>query len=132
MPSAPTLPALDSLDDYELNRLFTEAGSILLKRSEAGLPAAILETIREALDEDGDTRKPLRAVFTTTKWDNGYYWYPDGARVTLFDGKTEEIEEMDLSGAEDALTDHVSYLVDPLDSTDSLTVTFDPPSASVD
>ncbi|MCG8971823.1 hypothetical protein [Streptomyces sp. CL12-4] len=125
------LPALDALDDEDLNRLFTQAGSILLKRSEAGLPAVILETIREALAEDDDTRKPLRAVFTTSKWDNGYFWYTDGARVTLFDGKTEEIEEIDLSGADDVLSDHVSYLVDPLDSTDRLIVVFEPPTVEV-
>ncbi|MDI3101968.1 hypothetical protein QJ054_33580 [Streptomyces sp. AN-3] len=129
MLSAPALPALDTLDDYELNRLFIAAGDLLLKRSEAGLPAVILDVLREALAEDNDTRKPLRVAFTTTKWDNGYFWYSDSARVTLSDGKTEEIEQMDLSGADEALTDHVSYLVEPLDSTDRLIVTFDPPSA---
>ncbi|MEU2969019.1 hypothetical protein ABZ687_29080 [Streptomyces ardesiacus] len=128
-PAAAPLPVdLAQLDDHELNSLYSEAGRILLERCQAELPAAILEPIQEALDEDDDPRKPLRVVFTTTKWDNGYFWYPDGARVTLFDGKTQEIEEMDLSGADDILSDHVSYLVEPLDSTDQLVVRFEPPS----
>ena len=91
----------------------------------------ILEAIREVLAETGDTRKPLRARFSTTEWENGYFWYADGARVTFFDGSTEEIETVDLSGADEVLSDHVSYLVDPLDSTDKLTVRFQPPTVEM-
>ncbi|MFI8206655.1 hypothetical protein [Streptomyces sp. NPDC085937] len=130
MTSATVLPALDTLEDHELQTLHAEVGRILRERIEADLPAVILEAIREALAEDGDTRTPLRARFSTTKWDNGYFWYAAGARVTFFDGKTEEIETLDLddTGADEALSDHASYQVDPLDSSDTLTVTFEPPS----
>ncbi|MFD9395008.1 hypothetical protein ACFWBB_31050 [Streptomyces sp. NPDC060000] len=131
MTTAPALLALDTLDTDELSSLYAEAGRILQERSEAELPAVILEAIREVLAEDGDTRKPLRAVFSTTEWENGYFWYADGARVTFFDGRTEEIETVDLSSADEALTDHVSYLVDPLDSTDTLTVVFEPPTVQM-
>lgn len=128
MTTAPALPALETLDTDTLSSLYNEAGRILLERHEGDLPAMVLEVIREALAEDGDTRKPLRAVFHTTEWDNGYFWAPSSARVTFFDGRTEEIETVDLSGADEVLTDHVSYLVDPLDSTDTLTIRFQPPT----
>ncbi|MGW2496194.1 hypothetical protein ACWCV2_17050 [Streptomyces pseudogriseolus] len=133
MSSATTLPALDTLDDHELQTLHAETGRILRERIEADLPAVILEAIREALAEDGDTRTPLRARFSTSEWDNGFFWYAAGARVTLFDGKTEEIETLDLdeTDADEALNEHASYQVDPLDSTDTLTVTFDPPSVHI-
>ncbi|MGW4087033.1 hypothetical protein ACWEGS_28775 [Streptomyces sp. NPDC004822] len=130
MTSAPALPALDTLDDHELATLHAEAGRILRERTEAELPAVVLEAIREVLAENGDTRTPLRARFSTSEWDNGYFWYAAGARVTLFDGKSDEVETLDLddTAADEALNEHASYQVDPLDSTDTLTVTFDPPS----
>ncbi|GAA5070579.1 hypothetical protein [Streptomyces similanensis] len=134
MTTAPTpLIDLEALDDHELDSLYSKAGQILQVRSEAALPAVVLEAVRETLAEDGDTRRPLRAVFSTSKWDNGYFWYAAEVRVTLFDGRTEEIETVDLddTDAETALTDHVSYLAEPLDSCDTLTVTFQPPTVAM-
>ncbi|GAA2439301.1 hypothetical protein [Streptomyces glaucus] len=130
MSSATTLPDLDTLDDHELANLHSEAGRILRERIEAELPTTIRDSIRETLDEDDDTRTPVRAVFTTTKWDNGYFWDESGAEVTFSDGSTDTLD-LDDTEADEALIEHQSYLVDPLNSSDTLTVTFDPPSLHV-
>ncbi|MER6616349.1 hypothetical protein [Streptomyces xantholiticus] len=129
MTTAPALPALDTLDDEELHSLYTEAGRILRERSEADLPAVVLEALREALAEEGDTREPMRAVFSTTKWDNGHFWYAGGAQVTFTDGSTDSVD-IDDTHADEALTGHASYL-DPLDSSDTLTVVFEPPTVQL-
>lgn len=131
MTTSPALPALDTLDDGTLYRLINDAGQILLARSEAELPAVVLETIREQLAEDNDTRTPLRAVFTTSEWDNGFFWDTAEVKVTVFDGRTEEHVSLDLdeTHAAEVLADHAGLQDDPLGDTDRLTVTFTPPSA---
>lgn len=131
MTSAPALPALDTLEDHELQTLHDEAGRILRERIRTDLPGLIRDAIREALAEDNDTREPVRAEFSTTEWDNGHFWYAGGAKVTFTDGTTDTVD-LDHTKADEALTDLASYAVDPLDSTDTLTVTFDPPSVRLD
>ncbi|MFF7415665.1 hypothetical protein [Streptomyces lydicus] len=125
-----TAPALDTLDDEELLRLYQEIGRILRERGERELPAVVLEAIREVLTENGDTREPVQAAFATTKWDNGYFWAAGGAQVTYADGSTGSVD-IDDTDADEALSDHAVYQSGSLDSGDTLTVVFQPPTVQM-
>ncbi|MEU9925071.1 hypothetical protein AB0H51_27950 [Streptomyces griseoluteus] len=119
--------ALAALDDDVLIRLHQVTASLMEAREEAALPAAVLESVRETLAEDGITLEPKSVEFFTTEWENGFFWCDSEATVTFADGSTTTVD-LDGTEAEDALTDHASWQ-DRLTGSDRLTVTFDPPAA---
>ncbi|MFF8696323.1 hypothetical protein ACF08W_29330 [Streptomyces sp. NPDC015144] len=129
--TTPLLDNLAALDDHDLLDLRAKAQDLLRERNGAALAGVVLNVLRDVLAETGDTRTPLRVAFVTTEWDNGHFWYPEAARVTFFDGSTEEIETVDLSGADDELTDHASYQPEPLNGFSQLVITFEPPAVVV-
>jgi hypothetical protein len=124
--------ALESLDDHTLGELHAEVGRILADRCSAELPATVETAVRAALTSQGITGEPVSATFTTTWWDNGYFWNEDSAQVVLADGSTIQL---DLDGNDLAceLADHSSWEDIAVTGSDAkLIVTFNPADVTVE
>lgn len=70
--------------------------------SDDDLVTAVLEALEAALDDDDP--RPSNAVFTTSEWDNGYF-FDTSPTVTFTDGTKEQVEVDDVR---DVLTDYGS------------------------
>lgn len=81
------IAALQDVDDDELLRLLRAIGEVRGVRLEQKLLAAMKELI--AKEEELDLADVKEVVFTTTEWDNGWFYYPDEATLRLTDGSKE-------------------------------------------
>ena len=117
---------LDKLSDDDLMSLRDEADGLLEDRNKAALPGKVLEAVQAALTEnEPDAPAPVSVEFTTTEWDDGFYWDVQDPEITLVDGSTRTLDLSNHHGDLDgALTDHSSW-VEPNDSS-TLRVTFEP------
>lgn len=118
--------SLESLSSDDLVNLRNEADRLLEVRNTAALPGKVLEAVKTVLAaNEPDAPAPVSVEFSTTEWDNGFFWDAANAEVTLADGSTRTFDLTDEhSDLEGELGDHSEWN-EPNDSS-TLRVMFEP------
>ncbi|MFI5814926.1 hypothetical protein ACIA7S_28705 [Streptomyces sp. NPDC051643] len=126
--------ALRLLPHWKLSHLASRADAILEARNAARLPELVRSAVGEALAAEeaalgvGVPRKvqpaPLSITFTTTSFDNGYFWDESDPVVAFTDGHTRTLDLDECGDLRDELSDHAEWVEPKSDTT--LRVTFEP------